>query len=352
MNTFTLSGNNLKIGSTGQNVSDLQSYLKAIGLYQGKVDGIFGPQTDQAVRSFQSSKGLTADGIVGPKTASATASIQSGSNPPANTLATKPPDDPSNRYNTQTGQLNTNYGNTSSTNTQPKVMGVDLSSYDLTPANKDLLAQIGGVFQSTLDQGLKINPNLNLDQGTLDKILETAKKQVKPYYQQQIDTIKQDVLREAPQILQSYQNEVAGKESQFQNDLGNARESYADRGLAFSGQRTKGELGMRDTQNRDLQNLSTDYGNKLYTLGRTAESKIGAGNSDFNLPSLRQYSSDLTGTGGFNKGGNISNYQAGSYQLGSIPQDQAAAVEARNQALRTTAAENIRNGRNYNDLFA
>ncbi|SDY13063.1 peptidoglycan-binding protein [Thermoactinomyces sp. DSM 45892] len=32
------------------------------------VDGIFGPKTPRAVKSFQRKKGLVTDGIVGPKT--------------------------------------------------------------------------------------------------------------------------------------------------------------------------------------------------------------------------------------------------------------------------------------------
>ncbi|MXV18533.1 peptidoglycan-binding domain-containing protein [Deinococcus xianganensis] len=36
--------------------------------YAVTVDGSFGPSTESAVKSFQTSKGLTADGIVGPNT--------------------------------------------------------------------------------------------------------------------------------------------------------------------------------------------------------------------------------------------------------------------------------------------
>lgn len=52
----------LKIGSKGIEVKNLQTKLNLIA------DGIFGRLTEEAVRDFQRSKGLTADGIVGPKT--------------------------------------------------------------------------------------------------------------------------------------------------------------------------------------------------------------------------------------------------------------------------------------------
>lgn len=107
-------------------------------------DGINGPRTQAAIKAYQSAHGLTPDGIVGAKTLAvmqqATAkpttspttsttpfnplggNLNIGVNPPATAPATPPkttqptiyanglaPDDPSNVYNTATGQLNTNY---------------------------------------------------------------------------------------------------------------------------------------------------------------------------------------------------------------------------------------------------
>ena len=46
----------------------LQVALKARGLYAGPVDGIAGPQTKRAVRTFQRRNGLVVDGIAGPQT--------------------------------------------------------------------------------------------------------------------------------------------------------------------------------------------------------------------------------------------------------------------------------------------
>jgi len=52
----------LKRGDRGSSVRKLQAALEI------PVDGVFGPQTEKAVKRFQKRKGLTADGIVGPDT--------------------------------------------------------------------------------------------------------------------------------------------------------------------------------------------------------------------------------------------------------------------------------------------
>lgn len=60
-----------KYGSRGEEVRQIQTKLKNWGYYKGKVDGIFGSQTLEAVKWFQRKNGLTVDGIVGSATLAA-----------------------------------------------------------------------------------------------------------------------------------------------------------------------------------------------------------------------------------------------------------------------------------------
>ncbi len=50
----------------GEDVSELQSRLNSLGFDSGKVDGVFGSETERAVLDFQHNRGLAEDGKVGP----------------------------------------------------------------------------------------------------------------------------------------------------------------------------------------------------------------------------------------------------------------------------------------------
>lgn len=59
----------LRSGASGDEVTSLQNMLLQFGHDQvGTADGVFGANTDAAVRAFQEAHGIAVDGIVGPQT--------------------------------------------------------------------------------------------------------------------------------------------------------------------------------------------------------------------------------------------------------------------------------------------
>lgn len=76
VNALALSKN----GSRGDEVRKIQTKLKNWGYYNGSIDGVYGWQTENAVKSFQKKNGLTADGVAGEKTLNAMGIFSSGGN--------------------------------------------------------------------------------------------------------------------------------------------------------------------------------------------------------------------------------------------------------------------------------
>jgi peptidoglycan hydrolase-like protein with peptidoglycan-binding domain len=58
----------LSNGSSGSEVSALQQALQNAGCNPGAIDGQFGPNTENAVKTYQTQRGVTADGVVGDQT--------------------------------------------------------------------------------------------------------------------------------------------------------------------------------------------------------------------------------------------------------------------------------------------
>lgn len=54
-----------RYGSTGAEVTRIQTKLQSLGMYTGSIDGVYGSKTKDAVKTFQRSVGLTADGVAG-----------------------------------------------------------------------------------------------------------------------------------------------------------------------------------------------------------------------------------------------------------------------------------------------
>jgi hypothetical protein len=54
-------------GGGASTVRDLQSALRSLGYYRGPIDGVAGPKTATAIRSYQRQNGLVVDGRASPE---------------------------------------------------------------------------------------------------------------------------------------------------------------------------------------------------------------------------------------------------------------------------------------------
>lgn len=58
----------MRKGDSGSDVKKLQRALEIVGAYSGSIDGSFGDLTEEAVKTYQKDKRLTADGVAGENT--------------------------------------------------------------------------------------------------------------------------------------------------------------------------------------------------------------------------------------------------------------------------------------------
>lgn len=236
--------------------------------------------------------------------------------------------------------------------------GITINGQTFDTGNADTNAALQAIYdagKTTVSQGYQLNPNLTLDQGTVDQFLTAATNSVHPYYAQQIAGIQDQLNRDVGQTTSQYQNTQADEQQQYKSGLASAREQYAGNGLAFSGQRGLGETNMQNSENRMLSQNALNYGNQVGDLARTAEKQIGTSNmSGFQLPSSPTYSASLAGnSGGFDTTGTTTpSYTPGGFNVGSLTSQEQSDITNRQDSLINSAYGRQAAGLSYQDLLA
>lgn len=242
--------------------------------------------------------------------------------------------------------------------TSTPASGITINGQTYDTGNADTNAALQAIYdagKTTVSQGYQLNPNLTLDQGTVDQFLTAATNSVHPYYAQQIAGIQDQLNRDVGQTTSQYQNTQADEQQQYKSGLASAREQYAGNGLAFSGQRGLGETNMQNSENRMLSQNALNYGNQVGDLARTAEKQIGTSNmSGFQLPSSPTYSASLAGnSGGFDTTGTTTpSYTPGGFNVGSLTSQEQSDITNRQDSLINSAYGRQAAGLSYQDLLA
>ena len=182
-------------GSQGSDVTELQKRLNQTGNYQLSEDGIFGANTQAAVRDYQQKNNLAVDGIVGKNTWGALAGAPSNSsNPTAGTAGGTP---------AQTQPQN------------PTFSYADYAPSDTVTQAQALLQQQmaskPGEYQSTWQDQLNetISQILNRDKFSYDLNGDALYQQYKDQYVQQGKMAMMDTMGQAQAMTGGYGNSYA-----------------------------------------------------------------------------------------------------------------------------------------------
>ncbi|MFC0558781.1 peptidoglycan recognition protein family protein [Halalkalibacter alkalisediminis] len=97
--------NILNRGDQGDDIRALQERLDELGFLPGPIDGIYGPQTADAVMRFQRAASITVDGIVGPQTRAALRDFEPTGEQPEHGSPTDEPDHREEMYRSETRRM-------------------------------------------------------------------------------------------------------------------------------------------------------------------------------------------------------------------------------------------------------
>ena len=191
--------NQVSYGSQGSDVTELQKLLNQNGGYNLAEDGIYGKNTDAAVRDWQKKSGLAVDGIVGKNTWGSLTGFKPTENAPISTMGASP-------------------GTAQPASTTNNAGGYQYADYQESDTVKqaeamlnEQLAQKPGEYQSTWQDQLNetISQILNREKFSYDLNGDALYQQYKDQYVQQGRMAMMDTMGQAQAMTGGYGNSYA-----------------------------------------------------------------------------------------------------------------------------------------------
>jgi len=275
----------LKTSSRGDDVKELQSFLKNNGLYSGAIDGIYGPKTMNGVLQFQTSNGLKVDGIVGPQTWGAINSRQTTNDNLHNTLS------------------------------DPNVANAVAND----PIASDILNRmINNDFNGITDAyGRPYDANM------VQSMFNASERELAPAYEEEQRKATNDIESQLGLAQRDYDRYLSGAQAGFQNDKGQLDTSAAKNGVLFSTSRAQDQNQLQSKYEADQAAQRDKYSSAISDAARDYNYKFGADptrslNNYFKLNTGNVYDANKA-RDNVSSGGLSSVYSANSGYYGTQP---------------------------------
>lgn len=209
---------------------------------------------------------------------------------------------------------------------------------------KEVQDTIQQYIDKKAEQGMMINPNIQIDENILQKFLKQAETELGPVYAQKFKQVQQDLQKAGRRVAESYSKDVRNIGLKYGQNLEAAQQAYANRGLEFSSAREKTEQDLARSATEDIQSATQKALETAQDTGTEAERLLGS----TNLPPLSEAS---IGTGYAPITGKAGQYgltsATGSRQLfspegntfGSLEQSKLADVTGRQKELTANERE-------------
>lgn len=293
-----IEGGNITTGARGPQVSQLQQILKQYGYYPGAVDGVFGPQTKEAVRLFQTDNKIATDGIFGPITQSKLLEWQ---------------------QNPLKAQMNDPILKDAMQNDPNLAQSLDaLQKEGGNRANMVATAGELGKKGYYLGNGFTVSPE------KMQQFYEAAKKELDPQFNESLQFYANDFRASLDKEKADYQDKLTQAEDKFGNDRFALQNQQGQTNNVNSSLGAKQREGLVENYNRGLSGMQRDTSFRLSDMARNYENKLGT--SDVSKFNFGMPTSNVGWWSGAQRGSSTG-YNPMGNQQGSLRQQYASQVE-------------------------
>jgi len=297
----------LGLGSTGSDVSELQQNLKYHHVYKGPIDGVYGPQTQAAVKQFQGMSGISQDGKYGPQT---DATLQNWLENPIKFTAADPIIQQRMAQNPQFAQtVNTavaNGGNQA---------GMLAAAHALAQGGTTGFTDANGNFNGNYFQSEALN-------------------QLSPQINQMLKYYNSDFANTLQHEKTQYQNQIGQNAINFNQQQNNMATQFGQQGDWLGG---AAQLARNQAVATNQNTIGNIQNNAQYSLAGTArqfENQLGTGAINNYNTNLGQNAS-TSWNGGVNKSGSFNGYTPLGGQGGTLLAQYANNVNTQANNLAT-----------------